>query len=109
MEFNTDYRTERYALNLKWEDLPKEIQERAIECGIDIMNALILGSYGKQFAAGEKLAQTVGLKGDIPIVGSDHKYNLLGASIALGHSSNSFDIGDGHRMIQGHPCTVRIM
>jgi len=105
MVFNTDYRTERFALDLKWEDLPKEIKERAIACGIDIMNALILGSYGKQFAAGEKLARTVGLKGDIPVVGSDYRYNLLGASIALGHSSNSFDIDDGHRMIQGHPCT----
>ena len=64
-------------------------------CGVDLMTALILGSYGEQFKAGQKLAQSMGMQGDIPTVGSDKKYNLLGAAIAMGHSSNSFDIDDG--------------
>lgn len=72
-------------------------------CSLDILGALILGSYGKQFHAGERLALTAGMKGDIPVVGSRNTYNLLGAAIAMGHSSNSFDIDDGHRQIQGHP------
>ena len=105
MEFITDYRVERYALDTKWQDLPEKVQEWAKMCGIDLMSALVLGSYGRQFAAGTKLAQTVGLSGEIPVVGDEQTYNLLGAAIAMGHSSNSFDIDDGFRMIQGHPGT----
>ncbi len=105
MEFITDYRVERYALDTKWQDLPEQVQEWAKMCGIDLMGALILGSYGKQFAAGTKLAESVGLTGEIPVVGKQQTYNLLGAAIAMGHSSNSFDIDDGFRMIQGHPGT----
>ena len=103
MEFTTDYRTERFILDTQWEDLPPKVKEWAMMCGIDLMSALILGSYGKQFACGIKLAKSMGLQGDIAIVGDPQKFNLPGAAIAMGHSSNSFDIDDGSRMIQGHP------
>lgn len=105
MEFVTDYRAERYALDTKWQDLPEKVQTWAKMCGIDLMSALVLGSYGKQFAAGKKLASTVGLNGEVPVVGDGCTYNLLGAAIAMGHSSNSFDIDDGFRMLCGHPGT----
>ena len=105
MDFRTDYRTERYALGTKWEDLPQAVQEHALMCGIDLMGALILGSRGGQFKAGQKLALSMGMRGGIPVIGSDQTYNLLGAAIAMGHSSNSFDIDDGHRAICGHPGT----
>lgn len=105
MEFVTDYRTELYALNAKWEDFPEKVQEYALMCGIDLMSALILGSQGTQFQAGQKLVETLQLNGDIPVVGSDTPRNLLGAAISMGHSSNSFDIDDGHRTICGHPGT----
>lgn len=105
MTFNTDFRTKQLALGLKWDNFPNEVKEHALMCSLDIMGALILGSYGKQFAAGEKVAKMIGAAGDIPVVGSDNRYNLLGAAIAMAHSSNSFDIDDGHRQIQGHPGT----
>ena len=105
MKFTTDYRTERYALDTKWGNLPDDVQNHALMCGIDLMCALVLGSYGKQFAAGRRLADTLGLNGDIPVVGSEKTYSLLGAAISMGHSSNSFDIDDGFRMICGHPGT----
>lgn len=105
MEFITDYRTERYALNTKWENLSEDAKTHVKMCGIDLMMALILGSYGKQFEAGEKLVNSMGMSGDIPVIGSEKKYNLLGAAIAMGHASNSFDIDDGYKMICGHPGT----
>jgi len=103
MSFETNYAVERFALDAKWADFPDRVKERAVMCSLDILGALILGSYGKQFKAGERLATAIGLNGEIPVVGSSHTYNLLGAAIAMGHSSNSFDIDDGHRQIQGHP------
>lgn len=103
MLFETNYIVERFARNAKWEDFPVSVKGRAIMCSLDLLGALILGSRGKQFEAGERLALSLGLKGDIPVVGSGNTYNLLGATITMGHSSNSFDIDDGHRQIQGHP------
>lgn len=105
MVFNTDYRTEKYVLRTEWDDFPNEIKERATMCAIDLCGALILGSYGEQFAAGERLAKMMNLNGDVSVVGSKNKYNLLGAAIAMGHASNSFDIDDGYNMIKGHPGT----
>lgn len=105
MEFITDYRAENYALNTRWEELPEEIQSRAKMCAIDLFCALILGSRGQQFMAGERLAKALCLNGSIPVVGSGSTYNLLGAAIAMGHASNSFDIDDGFNLIKGHPGT----
>lgn len=105
MNFETDYKAEDYILKTSWADFPQVIRTRAEMCAIDLFSALVLGSYGRQFAAGEKLAKGCGLIGDISIVGSEQGYNLLGAVIAMGHACNSFDIDDGHRLIQGHPGT----
>ena len=105
MIFNIDYKTEQYALRTTWQQLPENIRERSVMCAIDLCGALILGSYGEQFAAGERLAKMMNLTGEISVVGSENKYNLLGAAIAMGHASNSFDIDDGYNMIKGHPGT----
>ena len=106
MQFVTDYRTERYVLDTLWEDLPQEVQSYARMCGVDLMCALVLGSRSRQFAAGQRLIQSLGgLPGDVPAVGSRSTYNLLGAAISMGHSSNAFDIDDGFRAICGHPGT----
>ena len=105
MEFVTDYRTERYAIDTQWASLPASVQTHAKMCGIDLLGALVLGSYGNQFAAGRRLVESVGMAGEVPVIGGGKRYHLLGAAIAMGHASNSFDIDDGHRMICGHPGT----
>ena len=56
MNFPADFSVEKYILETKWESLPEDVQTRARGCGVDLFTALILGSLGKQFAAGEKLA-----------------------------------------------------
>lgn len=104
-KFCTDYRTEDYILNTAWEDLPKEVQERAVVCGIDLMTALLIGSKGKQFQAGLAMAKTHYKEGNVPVVGDDSRFDILGAAVAMSHASNSFDIDDGHNMIKGHPGT----
>jgi 2-methylcitrate dehydratase PrpD len=69
------------------------------------MGALVIGSRSRQFEAGVKLAETIFGAGEIPVVGSDKKFNFLGASTAMGHSSNAYDIDDGHNMTRAHPGT----
>lgn len=105
MEFITDYKLEDFVLNTRWEDLPDEVQKRAVVCGIDLTIALLLGSKGEQFKAGLRMAREYYKGGDIPVVGSGETFGLLGASVAMAHASNSFDIDDGHNMIKGHPGT----
>lgn len=105
MQFTTDYRTESYALNTGWNDFPEDVKERAIMCAIDLMTALILGSYGKQYRAGQQMLDLLGLCGDVPYIGSKKTSNIVGAAVSMGHASNSFDIDDGHKAICGHPGT----
>ena len=104
MNFVTDYRVEDYILRTRWEDLPREVRDRALVCSVDLMMALILGSHGTQFQCGRRLAAHVE-PGDLTVPGCRDTFSFLGAAIAMGHASNSFDIDDGHNMIKGHPGT----
>lgn len=104
IQYKTDYRLEDYILNTRWSDLPEEVKNRAVDCGIDLMTALIVGSKGEQFRNGIRLSHYL-KDGEIEIPGSRERFSFLGAAFALGHASNSFDIDDGHNLIKGHPGT----
>lgn len=105
MVFQTDYKLENFILNTSWESLPEEVQLRLRGCLIDLMGALIAGSLSSQFKVGLTLAERLYGTGDIAVVGSDKKFNFMGASTVMGHSSNAFDIDDGHNIIRAHPGT----
>ena len=105
MIFQTDYKLENFILNTRWEDLPEEVKERVRGCFLDLMGALLIGSHSEQFEAGLRLAENLYGKGDIPVIGSDKTFNFMGASCAMGHSSNAYDIDDGHNIIRAHPGT----
>lgn len=66
MEFITDYKLENFILNTQWEDLPEEVQKRAVVCGIDLTIALLLGSNGQQFQAGLRMAREHYKEGKVP-------------------------------------------
>ena len=105
MVFSTDYKLEKFILETKWEDLPEAVQSRMRGCFVDLMGALLSGSMSEQFATGLKLAEELYGSGNIAVVGSDKKFNFMGASTAMGHSSNAYDIDDGHNMTRSHPGT----
>lgn len=105
MKFTTDYKLEDFILNTKWEDLPEEVKERMKGCFIDLMGALMVGSLSEQFAVGVRLAKKLYGEGDIPVIGSKESFGFMGASLAMGHSSNAYDIDDGHNMTRAHPGT----
>lgn len=103
MTFSTDYHLEDYILSECWDALPKDVQTRAVVCAVDLMGALILGSRGRQFEAGYRLARKLYRDGSVPVVGSEQTFSFSGAVSAMGHAANSFDIDDGHNLIKGHP------
>ena len=105
MNFTTTYKLEDYILGLEWNKLPEEVKNRMKGCLIDLMGALAVGSRSAQFDAGLELAEKIYGKGDIPVIGSDKKFGFMGASAAMGHSSNAYDIDDGHNITRAHPGT----
>ena len=105
MLFETTYKLENFILNTKWEEVPYGVQQRMKGCFVDLMGALVIGSRSRQFEAGVKLAETVFAPGNIAVVGTDKQFSFLGAAAAMGHSSNAYDIDDGHNMTRAHPGT----
>ena len=105
MEFITDYRLENYILNTRWEALPAPVQQRLKGCAVDLFGALLTGSRSKQFETGLQLAERLFGKGDIPVIGSSKTFSFAGAATAMGHSSNAYDIDDGHNLTRAHPGT----
>lgn len=105
MRFETTYKLENFILNTRWDTLPQEVKNRLKGCFVDLLGALIIGSKSEQFEVGLRLAQTLYGKGDIPVIGSDKRFNFMGASAAMGHSSNAYDIDDGHNITRAHPGT----
>ncbi len=105
MKFETSYKLENFILNTKWESLPDEVKARMKGCFIDLLGALIAGSRSRQFEVGLKLAEKIYAKGDIAIIGTNTRLGFMGASAAMGHSSNAYDIDDGHNMTRAHPGT----
>lgn len=105
MNFKTNYKLENYILDTSWGNLPQEVQERMKGCFIDLMGALIVGSKSAQFEVGLKLAKSLFGSGDITVIGAGEKLNFAGAATAMGHSSNAYDIDDGHNITRAHPGT----
>ena len=104
MIFETDYKLEDFILNTQWETLPTQVQERMKGCFTDLMGALLIGSRSEQFRVGLRLAKLYG-GGDIPVIGAKETFSFMGAAAAMGHSSNAYDIDDGHNLIRAHPGT----
>ena len=105
MKFETNYKLENFILNTRWEKLPAQVQQRVKGCFLDLMGALLIGSRSQQFQVGLRLAEKLYGSGEIPVIGSDKCFNFMGASCAMGHSSNAYDIDDGHNLIRAHPGT----
>ena len=105
MRFIRDYKLENYILGVKWDGLPAEIQTRLKGCFLDLSCALIVGSRSDQFKAGARMAELIYAGGDIAVVGSQKRFGFMGASTAMGHASNAFDIDDGYSMTGIHPGT----
>ena len=105
MKFTTDYRLEKFLLETKWEDLPAEVQQRLRGCMLDLIGALVAGCGSEQFRVGVRLAKKIFRDGDIPAIGTKETFSTVGAATAMGHSSNAYDIDDGHNIIRAHPGT----
>lgn len=102
MTFETDYKIENFIINTSWDNIPREVQNRLKGCFLDLVGALLVGSRSEQFEAGLSLAEKIWGVGDIAVIGTDMRFGFMGASCAMGHSSNAYDIDDGHNITRAH-------
>lgn len=105
MNMRTDYRLENFILNTRWAELSSSVQTRMQVCLIDLLAALIVGADSDQFRSGKKMVDEHFSKGEIPVIGAIDRYTFFGATTIMGHSSNAYDIDDGHNIIRAHPGT----
>ena len=105
MKFTTDYRLEDFILGIKYDALPTEVKERLTACLVDLVGAMTVGSLSEQFRVGVRMAERTFGRGDVAALGTDKKFSFIGAATAMGHSSNAYDIDDGHNMTRAHPGT----
>ena len=105
MIFTTNYELEKFIIDAQWDKLPLQVKERLRGCLIDLLGALVSGTKSEQFEVGLCIAKkTFGL-GDVAVIGSKERFSAIGAATAMGHSSNAYDIDDGHNIIRAHPGT----
>ena len=102
MTFETDYKIENFIINTSWDNIPREVQNRLKGCFLDLVGALLVGSRSEQFEAGLSLAEKIWGVGDIAVIGTDMRFGFMGASCAMGHSSNAYDIDEGHNITRAH-------
>ena len=105
MMFSTDYTLEKFIASAKWDSFPSEVQERLRGCLIDLLGALISGTKSEQFLVGVRMAKRAFGAGEVAAIGSKERFSSIGAATAMGHSSNAYDIDDGHNIIRAHPGT----
>ena len=103
MKFSTDMKLENFLLDTRWEDLPEEVQQRLRGCMLDLLGALVAGCGSEQFQVGVRLAKKLFQGGDVAAIGTEETFSATGAATAMGHSSNAYDIDDGHNLIRAHP------
>ncbi len=97
---------ENFILNAKWEDFPLDVQQRAIVCAVDLFDVMIAGAKTHLAQHGIRLAENIFARGNIPVIGTPTRMNLVAATLAYGYNVNALDADDGHNLIKGHPGAV---
>ena len=105
MKYITTYKLENFVLDTDWSGLPEPVKDRVRGCLVDLFGALISGSLSEQFRVGLASAEAMFGRGEVAVIGSDKRFNFMGAATAMGHSSNAYDIDDGHNLTRAHPGT----
>ena len=105
MKFTTDYKLEDFILGIKYNNLPGAVKDRLTACLIDLVGAMAVGTLSEQFRVGVRMAKRTFGEGDVAAIGTAERFSFIGAATAMGHSSNAYDIDDGHNLTRAHPGT----
>ncbi len=100
------HRVARFVHELRWKDLPANVQAQAVRCVLDLCGAAVAGSRTPVARIMASYALEAHGHGPSTIVGTDSRSVPVGAAFANGFAASALDIDDGYRPVKGHPGAV---
>jgi 2-methylcitrate dehydratase PrpD len=95
-----------FASDLTWAGLNEDERRAAKRHLLDGLGACVAGAEQPVFARAAALLERVGGSGDVPIVGSTHRTNLLSAAYLTAVNCHAIELDDGNREGSLHPGTA---
>ena len=99
-------RVAEFARELRWDDIPTDVQAQAIRCVLDLCGAAPAGSRTEAARITASYALEAHGSGKCTIIGSGARSTPVGAALANGFAVSALDIDDGYRLVKGHPGAV---
>lgn len=96
----------QFASGLEWASLQEHERQAAKRHLLDGLGACVAGVEQPIFARTAALLAQVGGDGNVPVVGSTHRTNLLSAAYLTGVNCHAIELDDGNREGSMHPGTV---
>ena len=86
-----------------WDTLNDKVQNQAKKCFLDLAAVLCCGAKNNSAKKAAAYVEANYPKGDVTILSTGKKTNLIGAAMANGMSANALDLDDGYSLLRGHP------
>ena len=96
----------KFASGLAWSGLTEDERRAAKRHLLDGLGACVAGVDQPVFARTVALLERVGGSGDVPVVGSTHRTNLLSAAYLTAVNCHAIELDDGNREGSLHPGTA---
>lgn len=86
-----------------WESMTPEVREQARKCFADLAGVILAGAKNNTSKKAAAYVAENYPKGDITVLSTGEKSNLIGAALANGMAANALDLDDGYSLLRGHP------
>lgn len=87
----------------RWEIMDNELRDQAKKCFLDLASVLCCGAKNNSSQAMASYVESNFPIGDVTILATGKKTNLIGGAMANGMSANALDLDDGYSLLRGHP------
>ena len=87
----------------RWEKMDNNLQNQAKKCFLDLASVICCGAKNNSSKTIARYVESNYPNGDVTILATGKKTNLIGAAMANGMSANALDLDDGYSLLRGHP------
>ena len=87
-----------------WDTLNDKVQNQAKKCFLDLAAVLCCGAKNNSAKKAAAYVEANYPIGDVTILSTGKKTNLIGAAMANGMSANALDLDDGYSLLRGQVC-----
>lgn len=86
-----------------WETMGEEVRAQSLKCFFDLAGVICTAAKNN---SAKRMADYVDRNfpdGDVTVLATGKKKNLIGAGLANGMAANALDLDDGYSLLRGHP------